>query len=337
MGWSYLLEETALEDANARKAIAAIGRNTQALTRLIADLLDMSRIITGQLRLDVRRVDLPAVIAAAVEAVKPSADANRIQQVLWNLLSNAIKFTPRGGRVTVALRRVQSQLAISVSDDGKGIGPEFLPYVFDRFRQADASITRQYGGLGLGLSIVKHLVELHGGTVTASSAGDGQGTTFVVNLPIVAVFDDAAASFGDPRAGPRAVSADGAEPLLIGVRVLVVDDDPDSRALLARVLSDRRAEVTTADSAAEALRLIGAHRYHVIVSDIGMPEQDGYEFMRKARGAGNAARTPAVALTAFARPEDRQRALDAGYQVHVPKPVEPAELVAIVGNLARLM
>jgi CheY-like chemotaxis protein/anti-sigma regulatory factor (Ser/Thr protein kinase) len=265
-----------------------------------------------------------------------SGDPGRLQQVLWNLLSNAIKFTPRGGTVTVAARRVGPQIAVSVSDSGKGIRPDFLPYVFDRFRQADASTTRQHGGLGLGLSIVKHLVELHGGTVAATSEGEGRGATFTVTLPIAAALERSGSEATRTRSGrPAATHEPDGAPSLSGVRVLVVDDDPDARGLLNRVLSERGADVTTAGSASEAMELVEENRYHVIVSDIGMPGEDGYDFMRRARRSRHAATTPAVALTAFARAEDRQRALDAGYQAHVAKPVEPAELVAVVAGLAR--
>jgi CheY-like chemotaxis protein len=263
-------------------------------------------------------------------------DPARLQQCFWNLLSNAIKFTPKGGRVQVSLERVNSHIEVCVADDGEGIKPEFLPHLFERFRQADASTTRKHGGLGLGLSIVKHLVELHGGTVRAKSAGVGQGATFCIELPLMVVQppEDLA-----PRGHPRA-SAPTTGPIecpsLEGITVLVVDDEPDARDLVRRVLEDCGAKVLTAASAAEGLAALRRQRVDVIISDIGMPEVDGYEFMRQVRDLplDEGGKTPAAALTAFARAEDRTRALRSGYQTHVAKPVEPAELTAVVASLA---
>ena len=262
-----------------------------------------------------------------------SGDPNRLQQIAWNLLSNAVKFTPRGGKVQVILQRVNSHIEITIADTGMGIAPEFLPFMFERFRQADATTTRRHGGLGLGLSIVKQLVDLHGGTVMAKSAGDGQGSTFVVHLPLsvmLAQTDDGTRIH--PSSSPAEQStlrpAD-----LSGLKVLVVDDEPDARDLIKRVLLSCKAEVTTAASAAEALQIIDGS--DVLLSDIGMPEMDGYEFLRRVRAmrAGGGGKIPAIALTAFARSEDRTRALMAGYQVHISKPVSAAELIAAVASV----
>jgi CheY-like chemotaxis protein/anti-sigma regulatory factor (Ser/Thr protein kinase) len=264
-----------------------------------------------------------------------SGDPGRLQQVIWNLLSNAIKFTPRSGEVQVVLKRVNSHIEISVADTGIGIRAEFIPHVFDRFRQADASTTRTFGGLGLGLSIVKRLLELHGGTVRVKSDGEGRGTTFTVLLPLSAVHANADAQ---DRVHPRATSArafDFHRSDLSGIKVLVVDDEPDARDLIQRVLSECHAEVLTAGSAAEALALIETEKPNVLVSDIGMPDVDGYELLRRVRalGATGGRKIPAIALTAFARSEDRTRALHAGFVVHVSKPVEPSELVATVASV----
>ena len=254
-----------------------------------------------------------------------------MQQVVWNLLSNAVKFTPRGGHVDVVLQRVDSQLEITVRDSGCGIAPDFLPHVFERFRQADASTTRSHGGLGLGLSIVKQLVELHGGTVRADSGGAGTGATFVVRLPLSPL-----RGADDADGPPSALGLLGDAMNLAGIRVLVVDDEPDTRELIRQVLAQAQADAVTAGSAADALRAIEAQRPDVVVSDIGMPGRDGYEFIRQLRRLphGQGGRTPAIALTAFARTEDRTRAMMAGYQVHVAKPIEPAELIATVASLA---
>ena len=263
-----------------------------------------------------------------------SGDPNRLQQVLWNLLSNAIKFTPRGGSVDVVLQRVGAQLELCVSDSGVGIAPEFLPHVFDRFRQADASNTRASGGLGLGLAIVKQLVELHGGAVRATSPGLDAGSTFTVELPLIAVQRDASESRAHPAAQRiAALEFKGLD--LIGVKVLVVDDEEDARDLIARVLVECRAEVVTAGTAEETLAAVERVHPHVLVSDIGMPHVDGYQLLRLVRGLGLArgGGLPAIALTAFARSEDRTRALHAGFLVHVSKPVEPAELMAAVASV----
>jgi CheY-like chemotaxis protein len=303
-------------------------------------------------------VDLGRVIESAVETVKPAAEAkeikihkvidpiigpvmgdpNRLQQVIWNLLSNAVKFTPKGGSVQIHLGRVNSHLEVVVSDTGQGIKPDFLPYVFDRFRQEDSSSSRRHSGLGLGLAIVRHLVELHGGSVRVKSPGEGQGATFFVVLPRSAVHDDRA---GEERAHPAASSGlpELTMPSLAGVSVLVVDDEPDARELLRRVLGACGATVTLAGSVKEALALVKELRPTVIVSDIGMPDEDGYLLIQRVRALGPAegGLTPALALTAFARAEDRRRVLLAGFQMHLAKPAEASELTASVANLAGLM
>jgi PAS domain S-box-containing protein len=354
LGWSQLLAAGDLEEKDVAEGLEAIERNARAQTQLIEDLLDMSRIISGKLKLDVQWVDVAKVIDHAVETVRPSADAKqirlrrivdphpgpvsgdptRLQQVFWNLLNNAVKFTPKGGKVDVLLERVNSHIEITIRDSGIGIKPDVLPFVFDRFRQADSTSTRSYGGLGLGLSIVRNLVELHGGTVRAQSNGEGQGSTFVVTLPLAPIRSGEAREHPtSPKAAPLAL--DGIR--LDGVNILVVDDDPDARRLLKRVLSQSGAEVTTAENGAQGLELIREQRPHLILSDIGMPGMDGYEFMRAVRRevSAGAHSIPAIALTAFARSEDRTKAMLAGYQVHVAKPIEPQELLATVGNLAQ--
>jgi PAS domain S-box-containing protein len=349
-GWTQLLKMGHDDPKLIDEGIEVIDRNVRLQTKLIEDLLDMSRIISGKVRLDVQQVDLAGLVNSAIESVKPAADAkllrlerivdplagpvsgdaSRLQQVLWNLLTNAIKFTPKGGRVHVLLERVDSHVEISVADSGDGISREFLPHLFDRFSQADASTTRKHGGLGLGLSIVKNLVELHGGTIRAASPGDGLGATFIVRLPIRAT---KAAKEDIPRPRARAsASAFNCHDKLSGVKVLVVDDEPDARVLVRKFLEECGATAALAASAAEAQTLVASFRPDVIISDIGMPGKDGYEFIRSVRSNGD--RTPAVALTAFARAEDRIRSLQAGYQSHLPKPVEPAELVQVVASLA---
>ena len=356
LGWSQVLRYGVNSEADLRKGLEAIERNARAQTQLIEDLLDMSRITSGKVRLDVQPVAPLSFIEAAVETVRPAAEAKgirlerlldpvagpvsgdpgRLQQVVWNLLSNAIKFTAREGKVQIMLQRVNSHIEISVADTGIGIKPEFLPHVFERFRQADASTTRAYGGLGLGLSIVKHLVELHGGTVQADSTGEGHGTTFTVKLPLTAVHR---APYDETRHHPQAPkpAAIDFKPLdLSGIKVLVVDDEVDACELIKRVLTECEAEVVTANSANDALLLVEKERPDVLMSDIGMPGIDGYELLRRVRalGPGRGGKVPAIALTAFARSEDRTRALRAGFLVHVSKPVEPSELVATVASLA---
>ena len=359
LGWLSLLRGGRLDSADSARGLEVVERNAKMQAQLIEDLLDVSRIITGKLRLDVQPVDLTAVIEAAIETVRPSADARgirlqrvldsgagpvsgdagRLQQVVWNLLSNAIKFTPNEGRVQVRLERLNSHVEISVHDTGQGISRDFLPHVFERFRQFDATTTRSHYGLGLGLAIVRHLVELHGGTVQADSPGEGQGATFTVRLPLAVLRQPPADA---PPAPPARATARGPvlsldqAPALDGLRVMVVDDEADAREMLAKVLAQRGAEAVPAASVAEAMALLREVTVDVLISDIGLPEEDGYELIRQVR-ALDAARgrwLPAAALTAYARPEDRRRALLAGYQIHLPKPVEPEELVAVVANLA---
>ena len=331
LGWLKMLQTNNLGEDGAKKAIATIERNARSQNQLIEDLLDVSRIITGKLRLDIRAVDLPNVITAAIDAVRPAAEAknirlqilldpqagpvsgdpDRLQQIVWNLLSNAVKFTPKDGQVQVRLERINSHIEIVVSDTGKGIEPEFLPHVFDRFRQSDGSMTRRHGGLGLGLAIVRQLVELHGGTVSVESDGSEQGTTFTVSLPLLPVRREPA---GDvPRIHPKAAeSSAGLEcpPELTDLRILLVEDEADSRELVNLVLDECGAEVVTAESAGEAFAAIGREKFHIIISDIGMPDEDGFSLIGRIRRltdeqGGN---TPAIALTAYARAEDRVRA-----------------------------
>ncbi|UQA59339.1 ATP-binding protein [Polyangium aurulentum] len=346
LGWSQILgQRVSGKDKDLEKGIAVIDRNARAQVQLIEDLLDMGRIISGKVHLEMQTVDLHDVVAAALSSAAPSAaakgieleklsrpgvgtvrgDPNRLQQVVWNLLSNAIKFTPKGGRVKVTLVRVDGRVEMAVEDAGQGIAPEFLPYVFERFRQADGSISRKHGGLGLGLSIVKNLVELHGGTVRAMSAGEGKGATFTVELPLAIVHLPAGAS-----ASGEEESAD-----LSGISVLFVDDAQDNHELVRRFLEDRKARVRTAGSGQEALGLLERERPDVIVSDIGMPGMDGYELIRRVRALPpeQGGDVPALALTAFARAEDRNKALLAGFQAHLSKPVQPAELTLAIGSL----
>jgi signal transduction histidine kinase/CheY-like chemotaxis protein len=360
LGWAKMLHEMKLDGDTARHGLKVIERNAEAQNQLVRDLLDVSRIITGKLRLETTSVELAPVVESALDSVRQAAEAkdislgvelgagpevvsgdpDRLQQVVWNLLSNAIKFTPKGGRVGVTLGREGSDVLIRVSDTGQGISPEFLPYVFERFRQADGSTTRQHGGLGLGLAVVRHLVEQHGGHVSAESKGEGLGSTFTITLPLAAVRAGATRADGEGAAGRRpdggaSATTDATEPLA-GVRVLVVDDHPDARELLAMVLERAGAAVATASSAAAAVRLLRADPADVLVSDIGMPDEDGYEFLGRVRAlpASEGGRVPAVALTAYATEEDRRRALAAGFEEHVAKPVEPSDLVAAVAAVA---
>jgi PAS domain S-box-containing protein len=353
LGWSQLLDADSGPD-DLEQGLDTIQRNARAQAQLIEDLLDMSRIISGKVRLDVQPTDMAKVMEAAIDSIRLAADAkeieirqvldpfvgtvsgdpSRLQQVIWNLLTNAIKFTPKGGKVDVILERVNSHLEITVHDNGIGIAPENLPFVFERFRQEDASTTRAHGGLGLGLSIVKQLVELHGGTVRAKSAGKGAGATFIVCLPKSPIRVD------ENREHPTTSASsilDVGNVDLSGVKVLVVDDESDALTLIDRVLRQCGADVHTAASSAEGLAQLRAERPHVLVSDIGMPVVDGYQFIREVRSLGDAAGggTPAIALTAFARSEDRMRAMLAGYQVHVAKPIDPQELAVTVQSLSR--
>jgi PAS domain S-box-containing protein len=358
LGWARMLKAGELDETSSLRAMDIIERNAESQTQLIEDLLDFSRIISGKLRLDVRRVELVSVIEAAIDVVRPAADAKgirlqvvldpragpisgdpeRLQQVLWNLLSNAIKFTPKGGRVQIRLARINSSAEISVSDTGQGISAEFLPYVFERFRQADHTTTRRFGGLGLGMAITKHILELHGGTIRAESPGEGQGATFILKLPVMIVHNAEHLQAEAPaqRAGAAEDSARTAELMkLDGVRVLVVDDESDARDLLVTILTQRGAEVTAVASVTSALEQLQLTKPDLIVSDVEMPNEDGYSLIRKVRALEEmqGERIPAIALTAHARSSDRLRALSAGYQMHIPKPVEPAELVIAIANL----
>jgi signal transduction histidine kinase/CheY-like chemotaxis protein len=359
LGWSKILLSRIPGDSEIRRGVETIARNAHAQSQLIEDLLDMNAIVSGKIRLDVQRIELAPVVVAAVDAVRPSAEAkglvlrttidpntapvlgdpNRLQQVVWNLLTNAVKFTPKGGKIDVIVQRVNSHAEITVQDHGIGVTPEFLPHLFERFRQADSSTTRTYGGLGLGLSIVKQLVELHGGVIHAESEGPGKGATFVVSLPLRAVRVGGPATGEHPTSGRGGVGAGLAvgafEVSLAGIVALVVDDGADARELVKAVLVGAGATVLLAASAEEGLALAKAHRPDVIVSDIGMPGRDGYQFIRDVRGLGVAegGRVPAIALTAFARSEDRTRAMLAGYQVHMAKPIEPHELLATIKSL----
>jgi PAS domain S-box-containing protein len=356
LGWSQLLKVGPLEAGELEQAIDTIERNARVQTQLIEDLLDMSRITSGKIRLDVQSVMPHSFISAAIDTVRPaseakhirletmldlvagpiSGDPGRLQQVIWNLLSNAIKFTPRGGKVQVSLKRVDSHLEIAVADTGQGIKSDFLPFVFDRFRQADSSMSRKAGGLGLGLAIAKQLVELHGGTVRVESSGEGQGAIFIVNLPLSVLrsrMDEGERLH--PQTPGTTTTLDRSQVDLKGIKVLVVDDEPDALGLISRVLMQQGAEVITANSGSQGLVSLQSARPDVLVSDIGMPEMDGYEFLRRIRELGRArgGRIPAVALTAFARSEDRTQALMAGYLVHVSKPVDASELLATVASV----
>ena len=354
LAWARMLREGKLDDGKVRQAIVTIERNARSQVQLIDDLLDVSRIVAGKLRLQMRPTALAPVIEAAVEVVRPAADAKgvrlevlldsevsnvagdpeRLQQVVWNLLSNAVKFTPKGGRVQVLLERVDSRVEIAVSDTGLGIKGNFLPHIFERFQQADAGYARQHGGLGLGLAIVRHIVELHGGTVHVESEGEGKGSTFTVKLPVL-VFARTAGETS--RRHPAVGTLDNHNyPSLEGWRILVVDDEPDSNEVVSTLLDACGAEVRVAASAAQALETVGRWKPDVIVTDIGMPGEDGYSLLAALQGrADEIAGVPVVALTAYASTEDRVRLLSAGFRMHVPKPIEPAELVTVVANVAR--
>ncbi|GAB1541824.1 hypothetical protein NUACC21_44970 [Scytonema sp. NUACC21] len=355
LGWIRLLNTRQFDEVTTARAMETIERNAKAQVQLVEDLLDVSHIIRGKLRLNVCPIELMQVIQAAIETVRPAAeakeirlesfldpavglvagDSERLQQVVWNLLSNAIKFTPKGGYVTVRLERVESHVEITVTDTGQGISPDFIPYVFDRFRQADSSTTRKYPGLGLGLAIVRQLVELHGGTVHAHSEGVGKGATFKVRLPLVQH------SSGSLELGGLGVSAlDRGEDsfssaILKGVRALVVDDETDSREFIVAALEEFGAQVTAVASATEALKTVSELKPDVLISDIGMPFEDGYSLIRKVRKLTpeQGGQIPAIALTAYARAEDRAQAISAGFQAHLSKPVEPEQLATVVVKL----
>jgi signal transduction histidine kinase/DNA-binding response OmpR family regulator len=356
LGWSHLVRTGKLDEPQMARAFETIERNARSQSQLIDDLLDVSRIITGKLQIELRPVNLSSVIEAAIDAVRPSAEAkglqfetvlasqsclvpgeaNRLQQIFWNLFSNAVKFTPSGGRVRVAVEQADALAKVSVSDSGIGIKPDFLPYIFDRFRQADGSTTRVHGGLGLGLAIVKHLVQLHQGTVDVESKGAGEGATFTVSLPLASA--QAVADLNNATAAEvqgNGLPAGFAE-LLGGMRILVVDDELDSRELISAILTRCGSEVRCSESVAEALETVRDWRPDLLVSDIGMPIEDGYSLIQKLREmkAKWAREIPAVALTAYATVEDRARTLAAGFQVHVSKPIEPESLVRSIAGAA---
>ncbi len=359
IGWTHMLRNGKLSNESMVRAFETIDRNAKAQAQLVEDLLDVSRVITGKLQLAIGPVDVAAVINAAIDSIQPAAnskeiqievtldpairhisgDGNRLQQVVWNLLSNAIKFTPVNGRVNVSLKRKDTSVQISVSDTGNGIDAAFVPFIFDRFRQADGGTTRRYGGLGLGLSIVRHLVELHGGTVEADSAGAGKGATFTITLPN---------SIPQPTELDRAPGqvnrswqnvSESKSPLVIASiadrRILLVDDDEDSLKMLAEVIGSEGASVEMADSARKALEILEWFQADVIVSDLAMPDDDGYTLIQMIRARQNAERKPAqaIALTALVRVEDRARALSAGFNMFLPKPVQPNELISAIANL----
>ncbi|HEY4214066.1 MAG TPA: ATP-binding protein [Steroidobacteraceae bacterium] len=353
LGWTQVLQKRNSGDADLGHALSVIERNTRLQARLVDDLLDMSRVISGKLRLDVQRVDLALALESAIETVRPAAlaknirvrtvldpsaivagDPERLQQVFWNLLSNSVKFTPKDGCVTISMARVNSHVEVTVTDDGQGMAPELLAHVFERFRQSNSGTTGRTTGLGLGLALVRHLVEMHGGRVEALSEGEGRGSTFTVNLPLVVVHS----SEGESRVHPPTAATTLSESIavsLAGMRVLVVDDERDARELLWRVLTDAGAEVVGAGSATEALSVIERVRPHVLISDIGLPGEDGYELIRKVRMLGEeVGRVPAIALTALGRLQDRTRALLAGFQIHLAKPVDSRELAITVASLA---
>jgi PAS domain S-box-containing protein len=356
VGYARLLRAGLLTGDKAQRGLEAVDRNAAWLTQIVEDVLDVSRIISGKIRLDVEPVELPLVVHNAIATVQPAADAkgvrvevivdprvgpvagdrDRLQQVTWNLLSNAVKFTPKGGRVQVRLERVNSHVELAVADTGIGIRPEFLPHVFERFSQGDTGTTRKTGGLGLGLAIVRHIVEMHGGTVDAASGGDDQGSTFRVRLPVMIVHSKPADTVrlhpGTERIEPLSGLGD-----LKGVRVLAVDDEEDSLALLGTVLETAGAHVTTISSPQFALERIAAVRPDVVLLDLGMPELDGFALIERIRSSDDPAvrKLPVAALTAFARSEDRKKALECGFEMHLAKPVDPGELVASVATLAR--
>ncbi|HEY9736014.1 MAG TPA: ATP-binding protein, partial [Trichocoleus sp.] len=376
IGWLGLLRTRKFDEVTVKRALETVERNAKTQARLVEDLLDVSRILQGKLRLNLRTVDLQPILEAAIDTVRPMAEAKavslkttfsdvvhqvsgdpeRLQQVVWNLLSNAVKFTPTGGQVSIELAQIEETpppfsqpkapclpspqgprycAQITICDTGQGIKPEFLPHIFERFRQADSSITRNHGGLGLGLAIVQHLVDLHGGTVQANSSGEGQGATFTVRLPLLVTHPlEANAS---PPLETVLANAEGNAPRLAGLRILIVDDDPDARMLLISIFQDRGAEAVAADSAQAGLTLLSqaTRPFDVLISDIGMPGEDGYTLLRRVRAlkphqGGN---IPAIAVTAYAREEDYKTALSASFSAHLAKPVDPTHLIQLVAQL----
>jgi CheY-like chemotaxis protein/two-component sensor histidine kinase len=356
LGYARMLRSGIIGPNKKDKAIETIERNATSLTQIVEDVLDISRIVSGKMRLNVQPVDFPNIVRNAIDAIAPAADAKgvrietvidpeaapisgdpeRLQQVLWNLLSNAVKFTNRGGKAQVRLERVNSHVELTVSDTGIGIPTEFLPYVFDRFRQADGGSTRERGGLGLGLSIARQLTEMHGGTIDVSSAGPGHGATFRVKIPLMIVHTLRDDMPGVHPRSPTSAATDGSISLR-GIHVLAVDDEPDALSLVSEVLEAAGARVTTAQSAEGALDRLVAETPDVIVADLGMPRMDGLGFIGQLRRHDNPRirQVPAAALTAYARSEDRMKALQAGFQIHLAKPIDPAELVTTIASLAK--
>jgi signal transduction histidine kinase/CheY-like chemotaxis protein len=349
LGWSSVLREARRDEKVLKQGLDAIDRNARVQAQLIDDLLDVSRIVSGKLHLDVRPLDIGSVTRAAINVVQPAADAKgisldywagpglgaisadsaRLQQIIWNLLSNAVKFTPSGGKIHIRVEQDDANATVTVSDTGQGIAPEFLPRVFDRFRQADSSTTRSFGGLGLGLAIVRHLVELHGGTVSAHSDGAGKGATFSASFPLLTDRTAPIALLSGEIHASELRSLDG-------LRVLLVDDEVETRQIISTVVERTGAEVKTCTNAREALTELVAWRPHVILSDIGMPDEDGYSFINRVRSLSHdeGGATPAAALTAYAREEDRKQALAAGYQMHIAKPIGAGQLVIMIAKLA---
>jgi signal transduction histidine kinase/response regulator RpfG family c-di-GMP phosphodiesterase len=351
LGWTHLLRIKPSEE-EANYGIDVIERNARAQAKLIEDMLDLSRINSGKLRMTPRPIEITPVVRAAVDAILPvaegkkvcvecvcnppvdlgiNADPDRMQQVVWNLLSNAVKFTPEEGRVEVRVEIADQRLRIRVTDTGQGINSNFLPYVFDRFRQADSTSTRAHGGLGIGLTIVRHIIEQHGGTVRADSAGEGHGSTFTVELPTISLHVESA----ETPALTTTQLAEGDAPDLSGKQILLVDDEPDALDVMAQLLRHAGATVTTATCVADALECAVRMRPDLIVSDIAMPDRDGYDLLRNLRELPQTSAIPAIALTAYARQEDRVRALSEGFQAHLPKPVEPNELISVIDHVAR--
>jgi PAS domain S-box-containing protein len=357
MGWAKLMSVPGFDETRRGRAVETIERNAMTMAKLIEDLLDMSRVISGKMRLDVQQVELGRIIEAAIESIRPAADAKgiglfpvldtplrimgdptRLQQVVWNLMSNAVKFTPKGGHIDVLLRRSAPWIEISVADTGKGIAREFLPHVFDAFRQEDAGATRSHSGLGLGLAIARQLVELHGGSIEARSRGEGRGASFTVRLPIAAVEHPVSDEKSQRSLDQQFYVGCDRPPQLRDLRVLVVEDDQDARQLVKAILEDCGCRVTTARGVDEAMTALARDLPDLLVSDIGMPARDGYDLIRELREqpAGLGGDLPAVALTAYARAEDKRAMLNAGYSTCITKPVDPAELVAVLASLARL-
>jgi PAS domain S-box-containing protein len=356
VGWAALLRSNKLDEEKSERAVEAILRAAQAQDQIIGDLLDVARIINGRLRLDIRPLQLIKVLQGAIETMRPAieakqirlqtildpaasplaGDSTRLKQVFWNLLSNAVKFTSTNGRIQILLRRINSHIEVVVSDTGIGIEPGLLPYVFDRFRQSDSGTSRQKSGLGLGLAIVRSLVELHGGTVRADSKGPGQGASFTVRLPTLIALSTSDKERSFSPVGEEIIPA-ASVPLLKSLRVLVVDDDAGAREVASTILAQAEAEIRTAENVSKALAIMDQWQPDVLVADIGMPEVDGYELIRRvrARSPQSGGAIPAAALTAYARTQDRLRVLSEGYQTHVPKPIQPAELIMVVASLAK--